>query len=63
MFGQAVKQAKASKKVQGGGTFVLEELAWFSRNSYNLGIKNCSVWEPEVVLKLIQACLGVITYG
>ena len=35
------------------------ELDWFSRNSYNIALKNCAEWSPTQTLRLLQACLEV----
>lgn len=41
--------------------FPSAELDWFSRNSYNVALKVCTVWEADTTLRLVQACLDVST--
>ncbi|KAF2968484.1 hypothetical protein GQX73_g5062 [Xylaria multiplex] len=45
-----------SKKV-----FTVEELDWFSKNAYNLGLKNVTVWEARHVVIILECCLSIIS--
>ncbi|KAI0539329.1 meiosis protein SPO22/ZIP4 like-domain-containing protein [Xylaria digitata] len=45
-----------SKKI-----FTVEELDWFSKNAYNLGLKNVTVWEARHVVTILECCLSIIS--
>ncbi|KAM3081866.1 Transcription factor [Clarireedia jacksonii] len=36
------------------------ELEWFSRNTYNLSLKNLSLWDPRQSLRLLTCCIDFI---
>jgi hypothetical protein len=38
----------------------LPELDWFSKNSYNLAIKNVSIWNPRNLLRMLVCCIAFI---
>ena len=40
--------------------FTVDELEWFSRNAYNLALKNTAVWELRYVVKMLTACVKII---
>lgn len=40
--------------------FSVDELEWFSRNAYNLALKNTAVWELRCVVKMLTACVNII---
>lgn len=40
--------------------FTVDELEWFSRNAYNLALKNTAVWELRWVVRMLSACVGII---
>ncbi|KAL9641268.1 MAG: hypothetical protein Q9204_000167 [Flavoplaca sp. TL-2023a] len=40
-------------------TFPCAELDWFSRNSYNLALKMCTVWRADATLRIVQVCSNV----
>ena len=56
---EGAKQAKASWN-HPDNLFNAGELAWFSRNSYNLAIKYCTDWDNQLILRLTRACLEVV---
>ncbi|KAL8785377.1 MAG: hypothetical protein Q9213_003383 [Squamulea squamosa] len=39
--------------------FPSTELDWFSRNSYNVALKVCTVWKADATLRIVQACSNV----
>jgi hypothetical protein len=41
-------------------TWTVPELDWFSKNSYNLAIKNISVWNPRSLLRILVCCITFI---
>ncbi|WEW57166.1 sporulation-specific protein 22 [Emydomyces testavorans] len=42
------------------GQLTVPELEWFSRNSYNLALQYCTTWEPQYILRLLNACIQII---
>ncbi|KAI1210703.1 SPO22-domain-containing protein [Annulohypoxylon truncatum] len=45
---------------QGHKLFTVEELNWFCKNAYNLGLKNISTWSPRQSTRVFQCCLSII---
>ncbi|KAA6414480.1 MAG: hypothetical protein FRX48_01229 [Lasallia pustulata] len=60
VFEGAAAQIKLTRRDRRDETFSMVELDWFSRNSYNLALKYCTVWEPSQTLGLLQTCLKFI---
>lgn len=46
----------AGKKI-----FPVEELDWFCKNAYNIGLENMSSWTPRHLVRLFRCCLAIIT--
>ncbi|KAI1780407.1 SPO22-domain-containing protein [Hypoxylon cercidicola] len=46
---------------QGNKLFTVEELNWFSKNSYNLGVKNLRGWDLRQIVRIFQCCLSIIS--
>jgi hypothetical protein len=42
-------------------TWTIDELEWFSKNSYNLAIKNLSDWNPRSSLRILKSCLDFMS--
>jgi hypothetical protein len=40
--------------------FTVDELDWFSRNAYNLALKNTATWELRFVVRILTACANII---
>lgn len=40
--------------------WTLEEMHWFSKNSYNLAIKHISTWDPRQSIRMLQCCIEFI---
>src|SRR5690554_3448747 len=40
--------------------FTVDELDWFSRNAYNLALKNTATWELRFVVRMLTACANII---
>lgn len=40
--------------------WTIPELDWFSKNSYNLAIKNLSIWSPQHSLRMLISCIEFI---
>ena len=56
---KAAAQVRLARRGSKEKLFSMAELDWFSRNSYNLALKYCTVWEPSQTLGLLQTCLKV----
>lgn len=50
------------RRTDGSKLFTVEELNWFSKNSYNLGIKNSPSWKPQHVLQMCNACVSIMKH-
>ncbi|GAB1313483.1 sporulation-specific protein 22 [Madurella fahalii] len=42
--------------------FTIDELEWFSRNAYNLALKNTTTWELRSVVRMLNACVNIISH-
>lgn len=42
--------------------FTVDELEWFSRNAYNLALKNTAAWELRCVVRMLTACVDIISH-
>jgi hypothetical protein len=42
--------------------WTVPELDWFSKNSYNLAIKNISIWNPQHLLRMLVCCIFFIDH-
>ncbi len=40
---------------------MLDELDWFCRNAYNLGLKNMSSWSPQHLARMFRCCHAIIS--
>lgn len=50
------------RRPDGSKLFTVEELNWFSKNSYNLGIKNTPSWDPRNILQMCNACISIMQH-
>ncbi|GAW15707.1 hypothetical protein ANO14919_051260 [Xylariales sp. No.14919] len=41
--------------------FTIDELDWFCKNAYNLGLENATAWEARHVITIIECCLSIIS--
>ncbi|KAL2071470.1 hypothetical protein VTL71DRAFT_12705 [Oculimacula yallundae] len=55
----AVRRARSSKR-EPDSTWTIDELQWFSKNSYNLAIKNLAVWDLKHLLRMLICCIDFI---
>ncbi|KAL8927160.1 MAG: hypothetical protein Q9172_001484 [Xanthocarpia lactea] len=63
VFEGAAAAAKRSRRDFGkDDLFPSAELDWFCRNSYNVALKVCTVWEADTTLRVVQACLNLQYY-
>ncbi|KAL7624283.1 sporulation-specific protein 22 [Parahypoxylon ruwenzoriense] len=44
---------------QGNKLFTVEELDWFCKNAYNLGLKNIHGWQLRQSTRIFQCCLSI----
>lgn len=42
--------------------FTIDELEWFSRNAYNLALKNTATWELRSIVRMLNACVNIISH-
>ncbi|KAI2778846.1 SPO22-domain-containing protein [Daldinia loculata] len=45
----------------GDKIFTVEELDWFGKNAYNLGVKNINIWQPRQSIRIFRCCLSIIS--
>ncbi len=56
-MGLAAAAAKRSRRDSSkDDVFPSAELDWFSRNSYNVALKMCTVWKAGATLRIVQVC-------
>lgn len=53
--------ARSPVDEKGRKVFTIEELDWFCRNSYNVVIQHMWTWSPDKSLRLLSACLSMIS--
>ncbi|KAI1422777.1 meiosis protein SPO22/ZIP4 like-domain-containing protein [Xylaria sp. FL1777] len=41
--------------------FTIDELDWFCKNAYNLGLENALAWEARHVIAILECCLSIIS--
>ncbi|TQV91646.1 Meiosis specific protein SPO22 [Cordyceps javanica] len=49
--------ADNARDENGEAVFHAAELRWFSTNAYNLGVAQCTLWEPGRLVSLFRSCL------
>ena len=62
VFEGAYNQAKSSKrrpKNPEQQLFTMQELEWFSKNSYNFSLKHCAAMPPQNLARLLNVCTEV----
>ncbi|PQE27929.1 hypothetical protein CJF30_00009126 [Rutstroemia sp. NJR-2017a BBW] len=55
-----IEALQSIQKSSNREVWTLLELEWFSRNTYNLSLKNLSLWDPRQSLRLLTCCIGFI---
>ncbi|KAI1343855.1 meiosis protein SPO22/ZIP4 like-domain-containing protein [Xylariaceae sp. FL0016] len=50
---------QAPRNELGNKMFTLDELNWFSKNAYNLGLANLTSWETRQVVRILDCCLAM----
>ncbi|KAI9055545.1 hypothetical protein LZ554_000492 [Drepanopeziza brunnea f. sp. 'monogermtubi'] len=55
----ASRKARLSKN-QPDAVWTIDELHWFSKNSYNLAIKHLANWKPQRVVRMLSCCIAFI---
>ncbi|KAI4281274.1 MAG: hypothetical protein L6R38_003832 [Xanthoria sp. 2 TBL-2021] len=61
VFEGAAAAAKRSRRDSSqDDIFPSAELDWFSRNSYNVALKMCTVWKADATLRIVRACSNFI---
>ncbi|KAI0194684.1 meiosis protein SPO22/ZIP4 like-domain-containing protein, partial [Xylaria flabelliformis] len=41
--------------------FTIEELDWFCKNAYNIGLENTMIWEARHVIAMLECCLSIVS--
>ncbi|TRX97357.1 hypothetical protein FHL15_001635 [Xylaria flabelliformis] len=41
--------------------FTIEELDWFCKNAYNMGLENTMTWEARHVIAMLECCLSIVS--
>lgn len=49
------------KNAAGKKTFTVEELDWFCKNAYNIGLENIACWTPWHLVRFFRCCLAIIS--
>lgn len=57
----AEKIHKERRDCKSGKQFTIDELDWFCKNAYNIGLKNVMVWEARRVVTILECCLSIIS--
>ena len=52
---------QAIRNRQGERFFTVQELDWFCKNAYNIGLENVSSWQPVYLVRILRCCLGMIS--
>ncbi|KAI1474952.1 SPO22-domain-containing protein [Daldinia eschscholtzii] len=52
---------RGPRNSDGDKIFTVEELDWFGKNTYNLAVKNVSIWQPRQSIRIFQCCLSIIS--
>jgi hypothetical protein len=61
-FEGALNRAKASRRRPSSPEqrlFTVQELEWFSKNSYNMSLKYCAEIPPQNLVRLLEVCTEV----
>lgn len=53
---------QSEDSLTGKNLFTADELQWFSSNSYNLALKNTANWELRSIVRMLTACVNIISY-
>ncbi|EGC46539.1 conserved hypothetical protein [Histoplasma capsulatum var. duboisii H88] len=57
VFEIASAKAIEYRDQENGSPFSISEMEWFSRNSYNLAVKYCTIWDARPVLSLVNTSI------
>ncbi|KAI1809954.1 meiosis protein SPO22/ZIP4 like-domain-containing protein [Poronia punctata] len=52
---------KEWRECRGDRLFTIDELNWFCKNAYNLGLEKATVWEARHVVRIFECCLSVLS--
>ncbi|OIW27318.1 SPO22-domain-containing protein [Coniochaeta ligniaria NRRL 30616] len=50
------------KDAKGNKLFDINELDWFARNTYNLGLKNLEAWDVSHTIQILTACTKIMSH-
>ncbi|KAI1431325.1 meiosis protein SPO22/ZIP4 like-domain-containing protein [Xylaria sp. CBS 124048] len=60
-FKLAVKEIQKDRHSKNDKLFTINELDWFCKNTYNLGLENTMVWDARHVISILESCLSIIS--
>ncbi|KAI1295094.1 meiosis protein SPO22/ZIP4 like-domain-containing protein [Xylaria venustula] len=52
---------KEARDNNGDKLFTIDELNWFCKNAYNLGLENALAWEARCIIIILECCLSIIS--
>ncbi|KAJ3573769.1 hypothetical protein NPX13_g4582 [Xylaria arbuscula] len=62
IFEVAVKEIETERRnSKSDRLFTIEELNWFSKNAYNLGLENTLTWDARNIVTILECCIAVIS--
>ncbi|TGJ79300.1 hypothetical protein E0Z10_g9466 [Xylaria hypoxylon] len=62
IFKTAVSEIEKERRdSKGEKLFTVNELDWFCKNAYNLGLENATAWEARHVITILECCLSIIS--
>ncbi|KAI3341252.1 meiosis protein SPO22/ZIP4 like-domain-containing protein [Ustulina deusta] len=62
LFKAAVSDIEKERRdSKGDKLFTIDELNWFCKNAYNLGLENALAWEARHVITILECCLSIIS--
>lgn len=52
---------KERRDIKSEKLFTIDELNWFCKNAYNLGLENATEWDAHHVITILECCLSIIS--
>ncbi len=60
LLGATAARKMRNSKNEPDSIWTIDELHWFSKNSYNIAIKHLASWNPRQVLRMLICCIKFI---
>ncbi|GAP85521.1 putative SPO22-domain-containing protein [Rosellinia necatrix] len=62
IFKTAVEEIhKERQSIKNEKLFTIDELNWFCKNAYNLGLENAMAWDAHHVVTMLECCLSIVS--